>query len=347
MDDSSCGVVSIEPLFKSGSIIYSFSDYTYKGILNSSECNNLLLGSDVDSILLQPDKKTGCDGTYCYAHYIKTNCSFIPEVYKPSSDYVYKSYNASICDSKVDGINYSASSYILPDSTNCPTTGFCFLLPIKDSIPENNQTAPPDLNSTSVDLAPLLKAQEDTNLNLDDIKNKLDSSNLSLEEIAKSSGDLLTSNQDFKKSFDSFSLKTGTFQQDILGQAKKTTDNLNTINQNVVTSNKHLQSISSTNSKIVDSLLADIGPDVLATGSDSFSGYQSTVTDSFSSFVDSNVFGFANQAYTVPTVSFDMWGHTFVLFSPSLLSNIDIASIRSMLLFVFALAGFISVFRTI
>ena len=225
--ESACGKWSTSPLVVLGEAIYGFNDYSYVGVMTDTECNNILSTPIVDSILIQPDSNLECSSKYCFAHYISKNCSFIPESYAPNGfEWVYKNFSPSTCVSKVDMVNYIDSNVILPDIQNCPDTSFCFLKVPTKKTDENNQTAAPDINSTSIDLQPLLKVAEDTNLNLEDIKDKIDNSNLSLEEISKTSTNQLSTTQDFKKSFDDFSLSSGTWQKNLLGESKSSNSKL-------------------------------------------------------------------------------------------------------------------------
>lgn len=363
-EDSSCGEISTDPLVKDGSILYSFNDYLYKGSMSTAECNNFLLDTNIDSILNQPDKNVECSVNYCFAHAVSKSCSFIPESYAPGSTWVYKNLSSSSCAAKVDFVLYSASQVKVPDPVNCPTTSFCFLKPAIVDTPERNQTAPSDLNSTSLDLAPLLKSQNDTNLNLEDIKDKLDNSNLSLEEISKNSNNLLSTNQDMKSSLDDFSLASGKYQSESLSQQKHLTNNTNAINDNVKITNSKLGTIASNTAVIagnsaktvdkvtemVDAMFGDAGlnPDgTINDGSANFGDVELEVTNSFSGFVQTNFFTFATQTYTIPTISFSILNNTFTLISAEMMSSLDIASIRAMFLFFFALSGFITVVKTV
>jgi hypothetical protein len=84
-----------------------------------------------------------------------------------------------------------------------------------------------------------------------------------------------------------------------------------------------------------------------STGEEDFGEYQDTITNSFSITQESDALGLSSQSYSLPTFSFSILGSTFVIFEPSMMNGLPIAEIRSLILFVFALLGFLTVIRTI
>ncbi len=359
-DTSACGQISESPLNAFGAVgVYTFSQYVFQGQIPSSQCQAYLLDSNIDSILVQPDAASECTGEYCFIHKRQISCDFDINSYKPAADFVYiYAYGASACSALVDGKNYISFQYKIPDSTNCPNTGYCFLqkAPNAPITPDSN-TVNPDLNSTTPELSPLLQSQNNSNEKLDDIKNRMDMTNKSLDSLSTDTHDLLALNHDLKSSLDNFSLESGTFQDNSLGEQKTTNSKLEAMNKNLDSLGKNLSSIDSSAAKtaaststISDALYADVGlnPDgSFKDGSEGFVGYQDTLKGSFAGFVQTNMFTFANQSYSIPTISFTIYNHTFVLLDTHTLSFLDIQAFRSMLLFFFALAGFITVFKTI
>lgn len=361
-NSSTCGNASESPLNAFGSVgVYTFNQYIFQGQIPLSQCNTLL-SNGADSILYQPDKVSEC-GTngFCFAHFKnKSNCSFDPENYKPASDYIYRSYPTSqTCAANVDGVEYLGYSFIVPDVVNCTNTGFCFLqVPHTTPQPDSNTTTTnPDLNSTTPELSPLLQSQNNSNTKLDEIKTKLDKSNTSLEKMTTKMSDLLTLTSDSKKSLDKFSLDTGNFQSDSLGQQKETNTKLITLDNSIKGLMPNLNSISQNTAKtalntqkINDALYADVGlnPDgTVKTGAESLTGVETTLKGSFSGFVQSNIFTFSNSSYQVPTITVSLYNHVFTLLDAQMMSSLDINAFRTMIIFIFALSGFITVFKTI
>jgi hypothetical protein len=86
--------------------------------------------------------------------------------------------------------------------------------------------------------------------------------------------------------------------------------------------------------------------DPLSDGSDSFSTLDGDAKSAISGFVFTDPLGLNNVASnTIDTYSFTILGHTFVLFDQALLNSLPLEMIRNMMLFIFAVLGFIAVFK--
>lgn len=196
------------------SLPFPFSEYKFYGFIDEWRCGNLLLDSQYDAVVSLSDiNHPYCEQSYCYAHEVKNNCSFDASWYRPATDWVYISGKTeSQCDLLVDGVTYSSSSYVVPDSLKCPNTGFCYLRkidPNEDDLEEDTNSEdedetmqPQDLNSTSSDLAPLLNAQNTTNKHLQDLKDKTDHNNKRLDDLKDLSEQSLIVNKDIKSGID-------------------------------------------------------------------------------------------------------------------------------------------------
>lgn len=101
------------------------------------------------------------------------------------------------------------------------------------------------------------------------------------------------------------------------------------------------------NTKSISDQFASAG-DVFASfndGSGAFSSFDTTLRGSFSSFVYNDPLGLSTigSGQDVPTYSFNLLGQTFTLFDQNLFNNLPLALIKSILLFVAAVSGFIVV----
>ncbi|MCX6062081.1 MAG: hypothetical protein NT103_07535 [Campylobacterales bacterium] len=83
----------------------------------------------------------------------------------------------------------------------------------------------------------------------------------------------------------------------------------------------------------------------LKDGSDGFNGLENDVKGSFNGFLYTDPLGLnaLGGSYAVPTFSFNMLGHNFVLFNQASLDHLPFSAIRSLFLFIAALAGLITV----
>ncbi|MBW6462527.1 MAG: hypothetical protein K0B07_05790 [DPANN group archaeon] len=358
------------------SLPFPFSTYSFISNDDTYKCGLLLLNSSVyDAVVSLNDiNNPACENSYCYAHKIKNECDFDVSFYRPSTNWDYIPYKTeSQCDLLVDGIRYSSSSYSVPDSQKCPSTSFCFVKRIdeeEDVLPtetnsENQDPTmeAPDLNSTTSDLSPLLNAQNTSNKHLQDLKDKTDYSNKRLDDLKDLSSKSLDVNKDMKSTLNSLKSNSDRSlenQSNSLSKLSSLDSNLKKMSD-TTTSNQVIAngSLSSIDGKMTtnNSLLTDIKDSFL--GDDPFpaevddgltsnlSGIDSNVKGAFSGFVYSNMFSFANQTYTIPTISFSSSLGSFTVLDSSMLAGLDINAIRAMFLFFFAVAGFITVFKTI
>lgn len=346
--------------------LYNTSYYQYYGELTTTGCTDKMLLTNIDSVFIAGDKNEACESTYCFIHEIEPSCNFHASNYLPSPDWEYKPNTDEVgCSSLVDGVKYSDSDYRLPNAVGCPNTGFCFVKPV-DGVPndtnsedEDSSMNELDLNSTTSDLAPLLQSSNTTNKHLQDLKDKTDVTNQKLDDLKDVNNKLLTNNQDMKSSLDKLSLNS----DKSLKNQHDTNSKLDNINKGVSTSTNVLKDISkiglNNNEKLGDisgkltainnglygeNPFSDTLDDGLSTN---LGNIDTTLKGSFNGFVQDNIFSFANQSYVIPTITFNTSFGNYTLFSPDTLSTLDIVSIRNLFMFVFALAGFITVFKTI
>jgi hypothetical protein len=99
----------------------------------------------------------------------------------------------------------------------------------------------------------------------------------------------------------------------------------------------------------LEELLAMFEPDEsfdpeIDNGTDSFGDLKNEATGSFEGFVYNDPLGLNNSSSgTIPTYSFTLMGQTYVLFDQALFNKLPIDLIKSILLMVAAIAGFITV----
>ena len=85
----------------------------------------------------------------------------------------------------------------------------------------------------------------------------------------------------------------------------------------------------------------------LTDGSGSFKDLGSTVIDNFDVTESRDIFNLHSASKEIPTKSFVLMGKTFTMLSPDMFSGLPIDDIRNLIMFIFALMGFITVIRTI
>jgi hypothetical protein len=351
---------------------YPINQYSYYGIADDVTCD-ALLSSIVDNVLLYSDIEPSCSQKYCYFHSLTKDCNHFNAVdYLPDSSWSLKSANdEDSCLSYVTSSSlYDNASFIYPDMTNCPNTAYCFVHPIQNNHNDNNNslgTNESDINSTSdTDLQPLLNSQNDTNKHLEHINDKLDTVNNNLDDLKDTSKDILVNNQDMKKDLDKLSLNSDKSLDNQLKElssldnlnsnTKSNGERLNSINRGLrvsqaVISGK-LTDISSTNANInkniYDGLFSDHNFDTNFTdGSENFGALSQQLKDNLDVTYQTGLFNLSSASPEIPTITFSLVGHSFVLLSPAMFASLPIAQIRSIILFVFALAGFATVIRTI
>ncbi|WP_373033707.1 hypothetical protein [Sulfurovum sp.] len=164
--------------------------FTYIRMVLKGQCvSNYLTLPDVDFVLIRNDTEPTCPNEYCYVHYSNQDCWQLKYWdYYPSPSWVYVNAGSQqTCDALVDGIDYTSSTYVTPNSANCPTTSFCYLLPVDASPDTNNTNTPiaPDANASQamIDLLPILDAINQTNELMSLSLDKQDVSNDHLGDI--------------------------------------------------------------------------------------------------------------------------------------------------------------------
>lgn len=109
--------------------------------------------------------------------------------------------------------------------------------------------------------------------------------------------------------------------------------------QNTAQTNSLLDDIKGmfTNDTAVDTTLSD--------GSDTFGSLGDTAKGSFSGFVYTDPLGInaLGGSYTVPTYSFNLLGHNFVLFNEAMLNNLPLSLIQNLFMFIAAILAFVTV----
>ena len=78
-----------------------------------------------------------------------------------------------------------------------------------------------------------------------------------------------------------------------------------------------------------------------------FTVYEDDLKDKVSFTYRTNIFNLSAIPSQIQTYSFNMMGKNIVIFEPSMLNGLPIQDIKNLIVFLFALAGFITVFRTI
>ena len=111
-----------------------------------------------------------------------------------------------------------------------------------------------------------------------------------------------------------------------------------------------MSSVGNNTDTIRNGLFSDINPfgdGNLTDGSGSFKDLGSTVIDNFDVTESRDIFNLHSASKEIPTKSFVLMGKTFTMLSPDMFSGLPIDDIRNLIMFIFALMGFITVIRTI
>ncbi|MFT5874179.1 MAG: hypothetical protein ACI8WT_003139 [Clostridium sp.] len=347
---------------------YAYDQYNYYGVAPKQSCFYKILGA-TDGVFSSPDLSPTCEKEYCYTHKTAEDCVFSSNKYKPAGSWTYSpDTTESECSALVDGVKWISSTYVQP-SLFCPNTFMCYVQfyapPEESTNTENNDSTMNnniDLNSTSVDNTSLLQSQNTGNKHLSDIKDKIDLTNGKLDKSNGFLEGIKNTQSDMKSSLDGFALdnKKGLGSQ--LSESKLMNTSLTNVNTALSTSNGYLKSMNSmasnNNNKlssidlrlsgIKDELLSDHG--IIKDEDDGLGDLLNIETDlkgSFNGFVENNIFAFSGSSYAVPTVSFSILGKTFTLMNAQKMASVDIASFRLVMLFFFAVSGFIVVFKTV
>jgi len=356
---------------------YPFKDYSFYSDIDSTRCSSLIFGSStIDATVSLVDiNHPRCEKPYCYVHYVVNKCSFDASWYSPGIGWDYLAGKTeSQCNLLVDGIKYSTSSYITPDTLKCPTTGFCYLKRVdttplpddKNSEDTDESMKSPDLNSTTSDLAPLLNAQNTTNKHLDDLKLKSDIANNHLDDLKRTADDSLNIQRDSKsvlsdlKSNSDKSLSNDLDSITKLAGISSSLDSLNrttglmsdTITANQQAQNNNLSDIGFSLDSILGLLTGGLMgdnpfPAELDDGSSTFSEKQTILTDNMSITYRPNFLGFSSINGSISPISFTILGHSFTLLGSDTINQIPVDSIRALFLFLGAVTGFITIFMTV
>jgi hypothetical protein len=225
--------------------------YVYYGILSKQDCSYKILLNSIKGSYSRNDKSSTCEDSYCYVSNVEDKCTFTANDYKPSKLHIYYSSakTENECSAKVDGEKYISNSFEIPNSFDCPTIGFCFLLPKPDTPNATNQEdedetmEAPDLNSTSQDNQALLQSQNTTNKHLQDLKDKTDDSNEKLDKLFDNSNDIKDINTQTKESIDNFSNKNSANFDKQIAEQKRTTDEVSNVSNKLSATNERLKSL--------------------------------------------------------------------------------------------------------
>lgn len=356
---------------------YPFREYSFYSDIDSTRCSFLVLdNSKIDATVSLVDiNHPRCEKPYCYVHYAVDKCNFDASWYSPGIGWDYLAGKTeSQCSLLVDGVKYSTSSYMAPDTLKCPTTGFCYLKRVdttplpddKNSEDGDESMKAPDLNSTTADLAPLLNAQNTTNKHLDDLKLKADISNNHLDDLKRTADDSLNIQRDAKSVLsDLKSNSDKSLSNDLDGITKlagisssldglsKTTANMSdtvTANQGVINNNLTDMGFSLDTIKglLSDGLMGDNPfPDAPDDGSSTFGEKQTILTDNLSITYKPNFLGFSSISGSISPITFSILGRTFTLLGADTINQIPVDSIRGLFLFIAAVTGFITIFMTV
>lgn len=242
-------------------ITYPETTYYLKGNMFVSQCVAFVDYDNIDSSFSAYDKNIECKATYCFVHILKPDCNDESARYIPQgSGWIYKSgiQSQTQCTALVDNVKYSQSTFEAPNLTQCPDSKYCYLKRLIDVPDINNSISEPiDTNRTSIDLQPLLEAQNKSNLHLADLKTKVDTTNTKLDDLKGISNEILNKNESMDSSLKSLksnsdkSLKNDLESLTTLGNIAKVAQKGNDINKafsdvstkNQVIGNEHLSSI--------------------------------------------------------------------------------------------------------
>ena len=172
----------------------------------------------------------------------------------------------------------------------------------------------------------------------------LDKLNLNSKQSLKNQLDNISSLDGIKKGINSsndLALNSNQKLSDVNNELDNITNNTHVINESLIDVNENLN----------DGLFTDTDPfedlDLTDDGSDNFGDFENTIKDNMGFTYQNNMFGLAQAGSSgLVTISFSFYGKTMTIFQPSMMNGFPMASIRNLFLFFFALAGFITVFRT-
>ncbi|WP_321777793.1 hypothetical protein [Sulfurimonas sp.] len=355
---------------------FNILDYHPKGYKFPNTCSLYLSISTYDSAFEYSDLNPECtERKYCYVHYLKeddkTKCSYSSSDVKPKG-YVYISnLSEDECSAKVDMKKYIDKKYVFPNSLSCPGVAYCFLKP-KVDLPPNSDSEDDDptmnkqdLNTTSQDNRALLQASNTTNSHLKDLKDKTDLTNKSLERINETNTNLLASSKDINKNLSNVNsnLSSSLIQQKLMNNTlsninksiKASTLDTKGLKSIALNNNSQLQNIASNSRAMNENLQAGLfgdnpfsGVDFTDDGSSKFSGFQGDVSSAFDITTYTNIFGLSGlSGGAIPEYSAYIMGHKIIVFEPSMLNGFPLTEIKALIMFIFALMGFIHTFRSV
>lgn len=361
--------------------VYNNFEYDYKGttiddfcgdyvyILNNPDTGYSTGITYIDSAYDTKDLNPVCIQKYCYVHDYTAlpkpdECAKYSAADRQPAGYVYRADpdTEDECISLKDGVKYNAHVWDVP-SPNCPTVAFCFLKPVVTP-PDTNSTSNPtvDSNSTSADNKALVDAANITNKHLTDITDEAKTINKNLTDVLGVANNILTSSKDINNKLSDLNSKTDKTNSNL----SLMNDSLSAINDSIKKSSSSVDSkldnlstnmaATTTNTKLINDKLQEglfgddpfAGKDLTDDGSSTFGDLRTQASDSFSLLNYDNIFGFAHSTgVTLPTYSVNLHGSTITIFTPSMLDGFPIAEMRSLIMFIFALLGFITIFRTV
>ncbi|MBU1928231.1 hypothetical protein KKG77_04455 [bacterium] len=361
--------------------IYNTSQYVFKANMLDDYCGDFVYnftnpdtGSSsgltyCDSAYDTRDLNPVCIRKYCYIHDytappLPDTCARYSPTDNQPSGYIYTAVpdTEAECIAKVDNTRYSSHIWDVPDSSNCPNVHFCFLKLLNAPPPTPSDNPTVDSNSTTADNRAIVDAQNITNTHLTDIKDEAIKTNEKLTDIIGVSNQILTSTKEVNDNLRNVIAKSEIANASLTAidnsiksgndNAKTTGDTLAAKLDTVSTNLDQLEvGIGSVVDKLDGGLFGDdpfLNTDLTDDGSSTFSSLQTQASDSFSLLNYDNIFGFAHSTgVTLPTYSVNLHGTTVTIFTPSMLDGFPIAEMRSLIMFIFALLGFITIFRTV
>jgi len=365
--------LSVSPTITGSS--FAINSYKFQGDSYPDDCKYYATGNPSvwDGSLSYPDLNPLCLYVWCRVHEVSNTCTYSASDRQPTG-YIYNSSATSenSCASLVDGVKYTSKIWDVPNSLSCPKTAYCFLKlapTTSNTSPDSNTTNNSiDLNTTSANNMALLDSSNTTNKHLDDLKKKADITNENLNDIKETNNKILTSSKDINNNLSDLNSKMDKSNSNSILM----NTSLSNMNKALLDSNNNLKSLSSTllanNAKMnslnlnqmettsavnkVDETLNEglFGEDPFEEINDglddNIGGIETTIKGSFSGFIQTSIFPFTTASYSIPTYNMNLSYGSYEIFSASTLNILPLSELRALILFVFSLAGFITVFKT-
>ena len=336
----------------------NINNYAYFGVTYGSQCDEKHNESNIDGSARYVDLSTACEDEYCYIHYITKDCNFDANVYKPigSNWFLDTKYDTAFeCQDGFVPEHQLNFSFTQPDASNCPNVGFCFYQDKNDIVYEpsatDTNTSDPNPTSTTAELEPLVESQNNTNIHLKDLKKKIDNSNIKLDTINSSIKNLDTTSKSTLSALKSMGTEDKNYHINSISALKDIDNSVKNLEKTLESGNFNINnSLNAINENLINgnTMTTDpfSDPGIFDDGlSESLGGFETDVKGGFSGFVHNNLLGFANQSYVLPTITISMMGTTFTAFEPAMFASFPVNDVRSIILFIFSIAGFISVFK--